>query len=321
MKNKEPAMDLEEVEEVDIENMTMEELREFIAAAEAEVTNVSFCLFLLQICLLNNPICQKESPKPTEFEKLVVPAASPAAAEGDMERVVRVLSNMNVQELVDFVKVRPGAAPDLPPQASSVLEAGVPVLAPAEVEQMDRPELVRLLGAAEQLPKVLKQVDEGDIRKMTKETLKEVVEDILEDHEEDLQEMTKAELKEIVMEAVVKNPADKPKVIKHVDEQDVSKMTKETLREVAEDIIENKIETVPEMTKQELKEIVMEVAVEKEELIVVPVAEEDIQQMNVKELKEFVKEAADLADERPIVEVTENDVAKVRINIDKSRLI
>ena len=37
MKDKEPMMDIDEVEEVDIENMSMEELREFIAAAEAEV--------------------------------------------------------------------------------------------------------------------------------------------------------------------------------------------------------------------------------------------------------------------------------------------
>ena len=36
MKEKEPMMDIDEVEEVDIENMTMEELKEFIAAAEAE---------------------------------------------------------------------------------------------------------------------------------------------------------------------------------------------------------------------------------------------------------------------------------------------
>ena len=33
MKEKEPMMD---IDEVDIENMTMEELKEFIAAAEAE---------------------------------------------------------------------------------------------------------------------------------------------------------------------------------------------------------------------------------------------------------------------------------------------
>ena len=38
MKEKEPMMDIDEVEEVDIENMSMEELREFIAAAEAEVS-------------------------------------------------------------------------------------------------------------------------------------------------------------------------------------------------------------------------------------------------------------------------------------------
>jgi hypothetical protein len=38
----------------------------------------------------------------------LVPAPSPAAVEGEMETVERVLSNMNVQELVDFVKVRPG---------------------------------------------------------------------------------------------------------------------------------------------------------------------------------------------------------------------
>ena len=37
MKEKEPMMDIDEIEEVDIENMSMEELREFIAAAEAEV--------------------------------------------------------------------------------------------------------------------------------------------------------------------------------------------------------------------------------------------------------------------------------------------
>ena len=37
MQEKEPMMDIDEVEEVDIENMSMEELREFIAAAEAEV--------------------------------------------------------------------------------------------------------------------------------------------------------------------------------------------------------------------------------------------------------------------------------------------
>ena len=47
MKDKAP----EDVEEVDIENMSMEELREFIAAAEAEVTN----MMLLRIfkCLLS----------------------------------------------------------------------------------------------------------------------------------------------------------------------------------------------------------------------------------------------------------------------------
>ena len=37
MKEKEPMMNIDEIEEVDIENMSMEELREFIAAAEAEV--------------------------------------------------------------------------------------------------------------------------------------------------------------------------------------------------------------------------------------------------------------------------------------------
>ena len=137
----------------------------------------------------------------------------------------------------------------------------------------------------------------------------------MEDHEEDLEEMTKVELKEIVMEAVAKSPAEKPKVLQHVDEEDVSKMTKETLQKVAEEVIENKLEAIEEMTKQELKEIVMEVAVEKEELIIVPVAEEDIQQMNLEELKEFVKEASDLAaaPEKPKPEVTEEDVAKVNI--------
>ena len=177
---------------------------------------------------------------------------------------------------------------------------------------MTEPELKQVLMEAEELPKVMKQVDEVDIRKMTKQTLKEVVEDIMEDHEEDLEEMTKVELKEIVMEAVAMNPAEKPKVLQHVDEEDVGKMTKETLMKVAEEVIENKLESIEEMTKQELKEIVMEVAVEKEELIIVPVAEEDIEQMNLKELKEFVKEASDLAvAEKPEPEVTEEDVAKV----------
>ena len=37
MKEKEPMMYIDEVQEVDIEKMSMEELREFIAAAEAEV--------------------------------------------------------------------------------------------------------------------------------------------------------------------------------------------------------------------------------------------------------------------------------------------
>ena len=184
-----------------------------------------------------------------------------------------------------------------------------------KVERMTKPELKQVLMEAEELPKVMKQVDEIDIRKMTKETLKEVVEDIMEDHEDDLEDMTKVELKEIVMEAVAKSPAEKPKVLQHVDEEDVGKMTKETLQKVAEEVIENKLEAIEEMTKQELKEIVMEVAVEKEELIIVPVAEEDIQQMNLEELKEFVKEASDLAaaPEKPKPEVTEEDVAKVNI--------
>ena len=181
---------------------------------------------------------------------------------------------------------------------------------------MTEPELKQVLMEAEELPKVMKQVDEVDIRKMTKQTLKEVVEDIMEDHEEDLEEMTKVELKEIVMEAVGMSPAEKPKVLQHVDEDDVGKMTKETLMKVAEEVIENKLESIEEMTKQELKEIVMEVAVEKEELIIVPVAEEDIQQMNLKELKEFVKEASDLAAvEKAQPEVTEEDVAKVKVEV------
>ena len=139
--------------------------------------------------------------------------------------------------------------------------------------------------------------------------------DIMEDHEDDLEDMTKVELKEIVMEAVALSPAEKPKVLQHVDEDDVGKMTKETLQKVAEEVIKNKLESIEEMTKQELKEIVMEVAVEKEELIIVPVAEEDIEQMNLKELKEFVKEASDLAAvEKPNEEVTEEDVAKVGFN-------
>ena len=184
-----------------------------------------------------------------------------------------------------------------------------------KVERMTEPELKQVLMEAEELPKVMKQVDEVDIRKMTKQTLKEVVEDIMEDHEEDLEEMTKVELKEIVMEAVAMSPAEKPKVLQHVDEEDVGKMTKETLMKVAEEVIENKLESIEDMTKQELKEIVMEVAVEKEELIIVPVAEEDIQQMNLEELKEFVKEASDLAaaPEKPKPEVTEEDVVKVNI--------
>jgi len=276
MKEKEPMMDIDEVEEVDIENMSMEELREFIAAAEAE----------------------QEEPTPTSFEKLTV--APSMETEAKMKMVEQVLSNMNVAELVDFVK------------ASSVLDAGVPVLEEAQVERMTEPELKQVLMEAEELPKVMKQVDEIDIRQMTKETLKEVVEDIMEDHEEDLEEMTKVELKEIVMEAVAMSPAEKPKVLQHVDEDDVGKMTKETLQKVAEEVIENKLEAIEEMTKQELKEIVMEVAVEKEELIIVPVAEEDIEQMNLKELKEFVKVASDLAAvEKPQPEVTEEDVAKM----------
>ena len=191
-----------------------------------------------------------------------------------------------------------------------------------KVERMTEPELKQVLMEAEELPKVMKQVDEIDIRQMTKETLKEVVEDIMEDHEEDLEEMTKVELKEIVMEAVAMSPAEKPKVLQHVDEDDVGKMTKETLQKVAEEVIENKLETIEEMTKQELKEIVMEVAVEKEELIIVPVAEEDIEQMNLKELKEFVKVASDLAAvEKPQPEVTEEDVAKVSLKFSIKKYI
>ena len=63
-----------------------------------------------------------------------------------MEKVERVLSNMNVQELVDFVKVQNSALWELLElsdnicqsatsflQASTVLEAGVPVLDESEV--------------------------------------------------------------------------------------------------------------------------------------------------------------------------------------------
>ena len=179
---------------------------------------------------------------------------------------------------------------------------------------MTMPELKKVIEEAGELPKVMKQVDAAEIRQMTKATLKEVVEDILEDHEDDLKEMTKTELKEVVMDAVITNDIDKPKVLKFVDEEDVSKMTKETLLNVAEEVIENKIELIKDMTKQELKEMVMEVAVEQKELIIVPIAKEDIEEMNLEELKEFVKEASDLAEEKPVVEVTENDVEQVPNN-------
>ena len=179
---------------------------------------------------------------------------------------------------------------------------------------MTMPELKKVIEEAGELPKVMKQVDAVEIRQMTKATLKEVVEDILEDHEDDLKEMTKTELKEVVMDAVITNDIDKPKVLKFVDEEDVSKMTKETLLNVAEEVIENKIELIKDMTKQELKEMVMEVAVEQKELIIVPIAKEDIEEMNLEELKEFVKEASDLAEEKPVVEVTENDVEQVPNN-------
>ena len=88
---------------------------------------------------------QKESEaEPTTFEKLTtLPAIS---KEEEMEKVERVLSNMNVQELVDFVKVYKSALWEFLelsdnicqsatsfPQASTVLEAGVPVLEESEV--------------------------------------------------------------------------------------------------------------------------------------------------------------------------------------------
>ena len=179
---------------------------------------------------------------------------------------------------------------------------------------MTMTELKKVVEEAGELPKVMKQVDAVEISQMTKATLKEVVEDILEDHEEDLKEMTKTELKEVVMDAVIMNNIDKPEMLKFVDQADVSKMTKETLLNVAEEVIENKIELIKDMTKQELKEMVMEVAVEQKELIIVPVVMDDIEKMNLEELKEFVKEASNLAEEKPVVEVTENDVEQVPIN-------
>ena len=56
MKEKEPMMDIDEVEEVDIENMTMEELKEFIAAAEAEAEVVGKDLILHHAQIRQNDI-------------------------------------------------------------------------------------------------------------------------------------------------------------------------------------------------------------------------------------------------------------------------
>ena len=71
MKEKEPMMDIDEVEEVDIENMSMEELREFIAAAEAEVI-LQFNRSALKNCFSSNIATALRFclPTPSLFKKL-----------------------------------------------------------------------------------------------------------------------------------------------------------------------------------------------------------------------------------------------------------
>ena len=60
---------------------------------------------------------------------------------------------------------------------------------------------------------------------------------------------TKTERK--MVKQVLMKTQELPKVMKQVDESDISKMTKDMLQKVAEEVIENKLENIEEMTKQE----------------------------------------------------------------------
>ena len=60
---------------------------------------------------------------------------------------------------------------------------------------------------------------------------------------------TKTEMK--MVKQVLMKAQELPKVMKQVDESDISKMTKDMLQKVAEEVIENKLENIEEMTKQE----------------------------------------------------------------------
>ena len=86
MKEKEPLMDIDEVEEVDIENMSMEELREFIAAAEAEVGQYNRHDMLKET---KSSLFQQKEEAPTSFEKLTVTPSLETEAKMEMVEQVK----------------------------------------------------------------------------------------------------------------------------------------------------------------------------------------------------------------------------------------
>ena len=85
MKEKEPLMDIDEVEEVDIENMSMEELREFIAAAEAEVGQYNHDM----LKETKSSLFQQKEETPTSFEKLTVTPSLETEAKMEMVEQVK----------------------------------------------------------------------------------------------------------------------------------------------------------------------------------------------------------------------------------------
>jgi len=263
----------------DIQNMSMEELKEFIKEAAMQ---------------------EVEEEK---IEKLVI-------ADNDLPTVAPVveqaINKMSMRELKDFLmetvmenKEELVVAP--------INEKGIKKMSMTEMKELIKDTVIQNEGAEE----IVVPLVEDGINKMSMRELKKVIMESVDENEDNeevvvplveeaINEMSMAELKEFIADTV--ETADTEEVIAPLVEEAISDMSRGELKEfIMENVVESdELKTVKppqteddinNMSMEELREFIEEAPTVKTKLdkITEPKNSDDINQMSMDELREFIE--------------------------------
>jgi hypothetical protein len=269
------------VDAEDIQNMSMEELKEFIKeAAMQEVEDV-------------------------KTEKLVIANNDPPTVAPVVEQAI---NKMSMRELKDFImetvmenKEELVVAP--------ISEQGIKKMSMTEMKDLIKDTVIQNEGAEELVVPLVEDV----INRMSMKELKEVIMDSVDETEDNeevivplveeaINDMSMMELKEFIANTVDNNDEDTEEVIAPLVEEAISDMSRGELKEfIMENVIEaDELKTtvtpaqtaddVNNMSMEELREFIKDTTVvnTKSEKLSIPTNSEDINQMSMEELREFI---------------------------------